>query len=126
MDTECTWLLAIYAQEPNSPKLRPTALIHCVTAAQLPTLVNPRDLREFGWEMSSRGCYATPAGSPRHDGTPGTGGGRVRRPSFKGHSLSTPCPTLTLRFATVAFAVGQDGRAARRQQHGGGGGGGAF
>jgi hypothetical protein len=34
-------LLAMYAQEPNSPKPQPTALIHCVIAAQLATLVNP-------------------------------------------------------------------------------------
>jgi hypothetical protein len=30
-------LLVIYEQEPNSPKPQPAALIHCVTAAQLPT-----------------------------------------------------------------------------------------
>jgi hypothetical protein len=34
-------LLAIYAQESNSPKPHPTKLIHCVAATQLPTLVNP-------------------------------------------------------------------------------------
>jgi hypothetical protein len=29
-----------------------------------------RDVRDFEWEMSSRGRFATPADFPRHDGTP--------------------------------------------------------
>jgi hypothetical protein len=38
IDPECSWVLAIYAQDPNSPKPQPTALIHSVHAAQHPTL----------------------------------------------------------------------------------------
>jgi hypothetical protein len=45
VDTYAPGLLAIYAQEPNSSKPRPTKLIHRVTAAQLPTLVNPSSRR---------------------------------------------------------------------------------
>ena len=52
-------LLAIYAHEPNSPKPRPTALIHTVTAAQLPTLVNVggnRERRNLTWRRQ-RGAH---------------------------------------------------------------------
>jgi hypothetical protein len=41
-------LLAICAQEPNSPKPQPTALIHSVHATRLPTLVKPPRELSFG------------------------------------------------------------------------------
>jgi hypothetical protein len=46
-------LLAVYAREHNSPKPLPTALIHCVTAAQLP---NP-DPKPSGSERRRQGAF---------------------------------------------------------------------
>jgi hypothetical protein len=62
--------------------------------------------RGFGWEVAHSGRYATPADSPRHDGTPYREL-RVRRwgLGFVHHSRVILCravPSLTFRFAHVS------------------------
>jgi hypothetical protein len=70
-------LLAIDAQESNSRKPQPAALIHSVTAAQLPTLVNhtprPHSLRTVSATVSPR-IWLSP--SPSHSSHTGRCAGR--------------------------------------------------
>jgi hypothetical protein len=79
-----------------------------VTHTSMQKLQNRR-VRDFGWEMSSRGRFATPADSPLHDGAPyrglhvrGWGLGFVHR------SRTTFCravPTQPFRSAAFSIAV---------------------
>jgi hypothetical protein len=65
----------------------------CVTCAAMQTKEANRDVWAFGWEMSSRGRFTTPADFPRHDCSPYSHvHARTRKfeicSSFKGHFLS--------------------------------------
>jgi hypothetical protein len=66
-----------------------------------------RNIRGFGWEMGSRGRFATPADFPRHDYSPYSHVPE-RRESLgflsvvQGPFSVAPVQTLTLRFATFS------------------------
>jgi hypothetical protein len=69
-------------------------------------VANRKTLRGFGWEMSSRGRFATPAEFPRHDCSPYSHV-HVRRESlgFVSRSrtiLCRPVPNPNVRFATFS------------------------
>jgi energy-coupling factor transporter ATP-binding protein EcfA2 len=78
--------------------------VHSLTATE--KVANP-DVGDLGGRDRSRGRFATPADFPRHDCSPYSHV-HVRRESVGcvhrsgGHSLSPPCQSLTIRFATCS------------------------
>ena len=110
------------AHEPNSPKPQPTALTHCVAAAQLPTLVKPWLSRRFNppcrnttsMELWLGLRVRTPAGSPPRSGgstrcSGRRGGGALASPEGVKKKKKGAVKRQLARDETVVAPLGLEG-----------------